>query len=169
MIRNILGAAIASAAITLAGPALADPGGGGHGGGGPGGGAGANVNVNVPAGVPNQNALDARVNSQGPTNASPTGIENASPNSVLKTNSTTTTTTTAVRGRGVMASALPNLATGLTVRNSAGTTIGTISRIVTDARGTIRAVLVTSTSGRTFRLEPSTLSIDAGVVTTTSM
>lgn len=160
MIRKILGAAIASTAIALAGPALAEPGGGGHGGGG--------APVSIPSGGPSQTGIDARVNSQGPANASPTGIEHSSPNSVLH-DTTTTTTTTRVRGQGVMSSALPGLSKGLTVRNSAGTDIGTVSRIVTDANGTIRAVLVTSSTGRTFRLAPSTLTISGGVVTTTSM
>ena len=161
MIRKILGAAVASTAVALAGPALADPGGGGHGGGG-------GPPVSLPAGGPSQTGTEARVNSQGPANASPTGIEHASPNSVLN-DTTTTTTTTRVRGQGVMSSALPGLSTGLTVRNSAGTDIGTVSRIITDSRGTIRTVLVTSSTGRTFRLAPSTLTISGGVVTTTSM
>lgn len=190
MIRNILRTTIAATAIALAGPALADPG-GGHGG-GQGNNAGGNVNVNTNAGVPSQNALDSRVNSQGPVNASPNGIENSSPNSVLKTNpAAPATTTTTVRGQGtlhanpnavgrassssvhargtVQASALPGLTTGLTVNGKAGTSIGTVSRVVTDANGNIRLVLVTGTNGRTLRLMPNTLSINAGVVTTTSM
>lgn len=163
MIRNILCAAIGGAAIALAGPALADPGGGGHAGGG----GGAGPGISIPAGGPSQTGIDARVNSQGPANASPTGIEHSSPNSVL--HDTTTATTTNVRGHGVLSSALPGLSAGLTVKNSTGTSIGTVSRIITDSRGTIRAVLVTSSTGRTFRLAPSTLTISGGVVTTTSM
>jgi hypothetical protein len=47
--------------------------------------------------------------------------------------------------------------------------IGTVSQVVTDSSGNIRAVIVTnSTTGQTFRLAPNTLSISGGTVTTTS-
>lgn len=186
MIRNLVGAALASAAIVLAGPALGHPGGGG--GGGPGAGAAGNVNVNVPMGGPSQMGIDARVNSQGPANASPTGIGHASPNSVLSTNPVTTTT---VKGQGtihanpnavgransnsslargsVQASALTGLATNMQVQNTNGTNIGTVSRIVTDSSGNIRLVLVTNaTTHQTFQLAPSTLSINGSTLVTTS-
>ena len=60
----------------------------------------------------------ARLNSQGPMHASPTGIAHASPNSVL--------------ARGAVAStALPGLTTGLNVQTTGGTSLGTVSRVVT--------------------------------------
>lgn len=188
MIRTALRTAAASVAILIAGSALAAPGGGG---GGPAGGGNVNAGANAGMGGPSQSGLDARVNSQGPMNASPTGISHASPNSVLNTNSTTTTTTRAtnsqglqhasptgishantnsVLGRGAVPStSLPGLTTGLTVQNSSGTTLGTVSRVVTDSSGNIRLVIVTSSTGQTYRLAPTTLSISGGVVTTTSM
>jgi hypothetical protein len=39
---------------------------------------------------------------------------------------------------------------------------------VTGTDGSIRAVIVTSPTGQTFRLPPTSLSISGGVVTTTS-
>ena len=97
----------------------------------------------------------ATVNSQGPANASPTGITHANSNSVL--------------ARGAVASStLTGLSTGMTVNNSAGTSIGTVSQIITGPNNTIRGVVVTSSTGQTFRLAPSTLTISGSVVTTTS-
>jgi hypothetical protein len=51
-----------------------------------------------------------------------------------------------------------------------GTTIGTVSRIVTSRDGTVRSVLVTGADGerRRIRLAPGTLSVNGDVVTTTS-
>jgi hypothetical protein len=97
----------------------------------------------------------ATVNSQGPSHASPTGIAHASPNSVL--------------ARGAVASStLPGLTTGLVVNNSSGTQVGTVTQVITGPDNTIRAVVVTSSSGKTYTLMPSTLSISGNVVTTTS-
>jgi len=92
--------------------------------------------------------------SQGLLHASITAIEHASPRSAL------------ARG-AVQASALPGLNTGATVKGKGGTTIGTVSRIVTGTDGKIRLVVATTSTGRTIRLVPNTLSISGGVVTTT--
>jgi hypothetical protein len=83
MLRTIITASVASAAIAVAAPAVAGP---GHG--APGGGA---MQPNTSMGGPSQAGLDARMNSQGPMNASPIGIMNASADSVLKGSTTTTT------------------------------------------------------------------------------
>jgi hypothetical protein len=73
-----------------------------------------------------------------------------------------------VLARGaVLPSALPGLSTGLAVRSSSGATVGTVSQVVTGADGSIRAVVVTSPSGKTVQLPPSSLSVSGGVVTTT--
>ena len=98
----------------------------------------------------------ARVNSQGPFHASATGIAHADARSVLA-------------GGAVLSSALPGLTTGLTVNSSTGASLGTVSRVVTGTDGSIRQVIVTSSSGRTLTLSPATLSISAGVVTTTQV
>src|SRR5689334_18729953 len=95
------------------------------------------------------------VNSQGQANASPTGIAHANEHSVL--------------ARGAVASnTLPGLTTGLVVNNSGGTQVGTVTKVSTGPNNTIRSVVVTSTSGKTYTLAPSTLSISGSVVTTTS-
>jgi hypothetical protein len=188
MLRNSLIAAVASTAIAVATPAFAQAHGGGGGSGGPPGAGGS------PAGSV----------SQGPTNASPTGISHANENSVLSspTGSTMQTTTAPMTGtangnsqatvnsqgpanasptgiahansnsvlaRGAVASStLPGLTTGLVVNNSSGTQVGTVSRVITGPNDTIRAVVVTDSSGKTYTLAPSSLSISGSVVTTTS-
>lgn len=97
-----------------------------------------------------------RLNSQGIYHASPTGIAHASSRSALAVGA-------------VASAALPGLTTGLTVQTSTGTTLGTVTRIVTDSSGNIRLVYVTSSTGRVYRLLPTTLSIAGTVVTTSSM
>lgn len=96
----------------------------------------------------------ARLNSQGPLHASPTGIAHANYRSVLASGT-------------VASGSLAGLTTGLTVNTSTGTTLGTVSQIVTDSSGNIRLVIVTSSTGQTYRLMPTSLSISGGVVTTT--
>jgi len=183
MFRNVVIAVLGSAAIAVAGPVPAAPGGGG--------GLGANANVNAGTRGPSPAAIDSRVNSMGPANASPMGVTRSNPNSVLHTNPTTTPVTHGTKSQGlqhasptgvaransnsalargaVAPTALPGLTTGLTVNNSAGASIGTVSRVVTGTDGSIRLVIVTSPTGQTYRLAPTSLSISGGVVTTTSM
>jgi hypothetical protein len=109
--------------------------------------AGINASTNVSAGS------QARLNSQGFAHASPTGIAHANAHSVL--------------AAGAVAGAtLPGLATGLTVNTSGGTMLGTVSQVVTGSDGSIRLVVVRSSTGQTFRLVPSSLSISGGIVTT---
>lgn len=157
MFRKTLMTTAVGAAMVIAGPAFAQA----HGprSGGPAAGANANLRANeqAPANVTTNANINSKatVNSQGPANASITGIAHASPNSVL------------ARG-AVSAATLPGLTAGVTVQNSAGTSIGTVSQVVTGSDGSIRAVIVTSPTGQTFRLGPSSLTISGGVVTTTS-
>jgi sporulation protein YlmC with PRC-barrel domain len=96
----------------------------------------------------------ARLNSQGLMHASPTGIAHASSRSVLASGA-------------VVTGSLAGLTTGLTVNTSGGTTLGKVSQIVTGPDGSVRLVIVTSATGKTFRLVPTSLSISGGVVTTT--
>jgi hypothetical protein len=56
----------------------------------------------------------------------------------------------------------------MTVQNSTGTTVGTVSQVITGSDGSIRAVVVTSPTGQTMTLAPNTLSISGGVITTTT-
>lgn len=191
MFRNIANTALVGAAMIVAGPALAGPGGGGgHGGGssiGMRGGFGAAMGPSM--NEPSRVGINSRVNSQGMLSASPRGIARSDTRSALHAQ-----TATRVRGAtsqslmhasltaishasprsalaraSVSRSALPGLTTGLTVKGNGGTTIGTVSRIVTGTDGRIRLLVATSSSGRTIRIAPNTLSISGGVVTTTSI
>jgi len=173
MIRTIFTATLASTALALAAPAFAAPGGGHGGGGGMGAGAGANVNAGAMAG-PSATAVDhANVNaglsaptttttttnpaigvSQGPAHASVNGIAHANSHSVLAAGA-------------VPSTSLPGLTTGLTVNTSGGTSLGNVSQVITGPDGSVRMVIVTSSTGQTYRLPASSLSISGGVVTTT--
>ena len=95
-------------------------------------------------------------NSQGPFHASPTGIAHANQNSVL------------ARG-SVALSTLSGLATNMQVQNANGTNIGSVSQIVMGPNNTVRLVIVTNmTTGQTFRLAPTTLSINGTTLVTSS-
>lgn len=65
---------------------------------------------------------------------------------------------------------LLGLRTGLVVRNRAGVRVGTVSRIVTSADGTVRSVLVARARGQGhLRLAPDALRVDGNVVTTSAV
>jgi hypothetical protein len=97
---------------------------------------------------------ESRVNREAPEHASPTGVANANENAGL---SSTT------------AADLSGLSTGLTVKDSTGATIGTVSKIEKSKDGTVKNVLVNAAgSTRTIRLAPSSLSVSGDVVTTTT-
>jgi hypothetical protein len=147
--------------------------------------------------------IDARINSQGSLNASPTAIGRASSSSVLSTQSTASGRTLGTGGsystnsqaatrsqalqhaaptaisransnsvlaRGaVSTSSLAGLNTGLTVETSTGTTLGTVTRVISGPNNTIRAVVVTSASGQTYTLPANSLSVSGSIVTTTSV
>ncbi len=186
MVVKTMMSAAAGAAILIAAPVYAQA----HGGGG-----GA---MNGPAGG---SSSVASMHSEGPANASQTGIDHASSMSVLNrgtaTNGTTSSTTNysarsqgAVHSQalqhaspnaiahanansvlargGVASSTLSGLNTGLTVQTTSGTTLGTVSQIITGPNNMIRAVVVTSASGQTYTLPANSLSVSGSIVTTTS-
>lgn len=155
--RHIL-VALASASLIAGGQALAQGRGGGHGGGHGNMGASAHGSMGAQMGHGLDVRTDARVNSQGPNHASDRAIERADENSVLHGT---------VRPPRADLSALR---AGLTVRNSAGTTLGTIRRVNRSADGSVRSVLIASANGpRTIPVRPGTLSISGNVVTTTQV
>ena len=191
MFRSIANTALVSAALVVAGPALAGPaGGGGHGGGAP---MGMRGGFGAPMGpsmsVPSHVGINSRVNSQGMLYASPRGIARSNTRSALHMQALTrmrgatnqslmhasltaishASPRSALARASVPKSALPGLTTGLTVKGTGGTTVGTVSRIVTGPDGRIRLLLATSSSGRTIRLAPNTLSISGGAVTTSAL
>lgn len=99
-------------------------------------------------------ASNRRVNSQGPANANVNGLMNASPNSVLADAGVTT---------------LTGLTTGLTVNNSAGTSIGTVTEVLTNRSGAVVGIRVDLTGdGGIVFIPATTLSIDGTIVTTSS-
>jgi hypothetical protein len=99
----------------------------------------------------------ARESSQGSTHASDTAKTHANANSALGVDTSAT------------ASALIGLKTGLTVKDSSGATLGTVSKIEKSKDGTVRSVLVASASGKTktLHLAPGDLTVSGDVVTTT--
>jgi hypothetical protein len=162
--------ALAGTALLAAAPAIAKPGGGG---GGPqtttGQGAGIermggpdrtmpdvsrSTSQDRPATTNNGTTQreQSRANSQGPANASPTGVANANENSVLA-------------GGSVAADTLPGLTTGLTVNSSTGTSLGTVSKVVAGSDGSIRMIIVTTSTGETIRVPATSLTISGDVVT----
>ena len=163
--RHIL-TALATASLVAGGSALAQGRGGGHGGGhGQGHGVGVGVGVGVghdrirvdsdirrnDVGVNTRD--DARLNSRGPDNANVRARARANDNSVL--------------ARGRVSTDLTLLRTGLVVRNSAGTNLGTIRRINRTRDGRIVNVLVRDPLGRsrTIPVAPNSLRISGGLVT----
>jgi hypothetical protein len=99
----------------------------------------------------------ARVDSQGPANANIRARTRADANSVLHDD--------------LLPPNLVGLRAGLTVRNAAGVTVGTVRRIQTSADGSVRAVLIAGLddSRRLIPLSPRSLSVDGDVVTTTAV
>ena len=177
MVRKYVLAALAGAAIVCAGPALAQRG-GGHGGGpgggmgGPGGGMGnaglggfggmGNAGgMGSPGGMSDMGATmrdQARMNSQGPAHASPTGIANANQNSVLA--GTTATNT-------VSSGPLSGLTTGTTIYSN-GQAVGTVQQIRTTGNGSVAMVLVKGTNGGMYAVPASKLTYIGGTLSTTA-
>jgi len=100
---------------------------------------------------------EARSRSQGPAHASATGIAHANQNSVLAGATTNVS--------------LGGLSTGMIVRDTQGMTIGTVSRVIRSADGSVRNVLVATESGRRriVPLAPETLTLSGDAVITTRL
>lgn len=173
--KQVLTLAAAIALIPAAAFAQHGPGGSGHGGGegppagvgspggmGPGGmgpgsmggvmgGLGRMGTDNVPV-----TRDQARMNSQGPANASATGIEHANQNSVLAG----TTPTTSVRS-----GALAGLTTGTTLFSN-GTAVGTVQQIRTTGNGSVAVVIVKGTNGGLYPVPANKLTFSGGTLST---
>jgi hypothetical protein len=129
----------------------------------------------------------ARLNSQGPANASATGIAHANSHSVLagaaanvtprgsrRANSqgpahASATGIAHANSRSVLAGASTSRLTGVSVGMplfSNGTQVGTVTRVIT-ANGVITRVLAQGMNGRIYSFAPSQLTATAGSVTTT--
>lgn len=159
MFRNTMICALAGATMMTAAPALAQR--GPLGGGGPP--AGVGGMIGGPSGMGSMGGMNsigletrdaARVNSQGPVNASTTAIGRANANSVLSGTSTTTTPLTGVT-------------TGMALSQN-GTQVGTVTRVSTNGRGVITRVLVRGTNGQIYSVAPSTLTLSGGTLSTST-
>lgn len=170
---KFLFAALGSAAVMLATPALAHP---GNGGGGPPSGAGGPGNAGGfgnAGGLGNQGGFgnggmndvgvttrdEARMNSQGPANASANGIANANQNSVLFPGTTATST--------VASGALAGLSTGATLYSN-GTAVGTVQQIRTTGQGSVAVVIVKGSNGHLYGIPANKLTFTGGTLSTTS-
>jgi len=182
MRRKLILTALASAAILCGGQALAQhgggPGGGGGGGhgGGPGGGAGGMGGIGNgggfgpggAGGIGNAGGMNgdfgasmrdqARANSQGPANASATGIAHANENSVL---AGTTGTNRVTSG------ALSGVTTGMPVFSN-GTMVGTVQQIRMAGNGSVALVLVKGANGGIFPVPANKLSLSGGTLSTSA-
>jgi hypothetical protein len=175
MLSKSMAAALASAAMVWAGPALAQShgGGGGHGNGaanasthGGGGGAGNAGGAGLGGfgsgldNIPVNNGTDmrdaARANSQGPAHASATGIAHANQNSVLAGTGST---------NAVTSGNLAGLTTGMTLFSN-GTAVGTVKQIRTTGNGSVAVVLVQGANGRLYPIPASKLALNGGALTT---
>lgn len=116
----------------------------------------ATVDANANASASANPDAPAGANSQGAANANLEAVTNANANSALAAGA-------------VASTALPGLTTGLTVKDSAGASLGTVSEVVTGEDGSIRLVVINGADGKTHRLMPNKLSISGGVVTTTEI
>lgn len=150
---------IATLALVSAAPVAAQLGGvlGGGGGanvGGAVGGVGSTVGGAVGAQGGNGASVSdqARVNSQGAANASVNGLANTNANSALS-------------GAGV--TTLTGIETGLSVKNSTGASIGTVSKVITNNRGAVVGVKVKLAGGGSATIPATTLAMNGSVVTTT--
>ena len=122
---------------------------------------------------------NARMNSQGPFNASASGMAHANENSVLSgpishpradhdgdgedhEHGAFTTVTSVTSG------SLSGLADAQTVKTSSGATLGVVSKILVDKKGATEGVVVTQANGEKIFLPAKSLSFANNVVTTTS-
>jgi hypothetical protein len=130
----------------------------------------------MPEGGTSGIGTQARLNSQGPAHASSVGIHNASPSSALHTNLTNHPAMDAHHHSLIDdhspaahhpgSSHVVDLHTGLTVFNSGGHILGTITHVLTDAHGMITDVLVTAPTGQTYSLPANSFSLSGNMLIT---
>jgi len=112
---------------------------------------------------------EARMNSQGPANASATGIAHANSNSVLSGTSAgldrmfpgTRTTSTVASG------SLAGLTTGMTLMSN-GMAVGTVQQIRTAGNGSVAVVIIKGTNGGLFAVPANKLMLSAGTLSTSA-
>lgn len=97
-----------------------------------------------------------RLNSEGPENASRTGISNAERNSVLAGTSPTSTVTSG---------AFAGLTTGAKLYSN-GTMVGTVQQIRTTGRGSVAMVVIKGTNGGYYAVPANRLTYSGGTLST---
>jgi hypothetical protein len=190
MFRNTLFATIATVAVVAATPALAKPGGGG----GLGGGLGASVRAGGAAtsdfGVSVRDT--ARVNGQAAAsaNANARAMERANTNSAVSNDlSSETMTGSRIRTKDLQSKSSSKISEqneistsgsvkgqtslevtpGMTVTDSGGATIGTVTGIRTVGNGSVKSVQVTLTDGSVIVLSGNSLTANGSVLVTNSL
>jgi hypothetical protein len=171
---------ISTLAIAAATPALAAPGGGRGGGGDRGGlsaganaGGGATIERGMGRGMERGQTMDRINNGQLMKGEATTGTR--IPDSATRIRSKSdmsgsSDTTTASAGITTMGkTTLTGVETGMVVNDSGGVAIGTVTGVTTKGSGSIRTVQVTLTNGQIITLSPNSLSLNSGVLTTTSV
>ncbi len=149
MIRRLAFSGVLAAALAFAAvPALAHGGGGGGGGG-----IGHGNDVGAASG-------NAGANRQGPSHAATEAGLNANAHAGL-----------AGASKGVQ---IPGLTKGMTLTDSTGAAVGTITKVNRSAGGVVRAVLVTPAAStglhrHTVPIRPDTITLTGGVATTTTL
>lgn len=170
-------ATISALAVAAATPALAKPGGGGGGGGGLGAGvnAGGQATIGIDRGMgrgTDRMTTDRINNGQLMKGEAATGTR--IPESATRVRGKSdvrgaaeTTATTDVTAMGK--TTLTGVETGMTVNDSGGATIGTVTGVTTKGNGSIRTVQVTLTNGQIITLAPNSLTLDGDVLVTNSL
>jgi hypothetical protein len=189
MKRNVIIYALAGAALTAAGPALAKPGGGnggGHGNAGAtvgatatGGGSlsgagttvGSDINTTVGSSISTRGASGTmgRGAAMGSGHVGGTSAIDMRGSTSMKSATTRSGASTQLGGTTRLSSQLTGVTSGMTVVDTGGATIGTVSGITTRGNGGLRTVQVTLTDGSIITLAPSSLSLNGGVLTTNSL
>jgi hypothetical protein len=172
-------ATISALAVAASTPALAKPGGGG--GGDRGGGLGAGVNaggrdtIGIDRGMgrgTDRMTTDRINNGQLMKGEAATGtrIPESATRIRGKSNLRGSAETTAATDVAAMGkTALTGVETGMTVNDSGGAAIGTVTGVTTKGNGSIRTVQLTLTNGQIITLAPNSLTLDGDVLVTNSL
>lgn len=167
MKRNVIICALTGAALAMAGPAAAKPGGGGgHGKGGVGatmsGGQAGGPSASVGSDLSGATRGMSGISNRG-ANARASANLNAGFGSAIGTRGSTS-----IRSASANAQ-LTGVTTGMTVVDSTGATIGTVTNVTLTGGGRVRDVQVTLTDGTVIFLSAKSLSLDGSVLTTSSL
>lgn len=192
MKRRVIIGALASVALAATAPALAKPGGGGGGGHGKSGanasgtiggdigagigrGAGANVGGTIGTSTDiGRGGISGGANAGGSATAggrvgAGSAIDMRGSASARSKAGSAVNVGTQVGANAQLSTQLTGVTTGMTVVDSGGATIGTVTNVTLTGGGRVRSVQVTLTDGSRIFLSPNSLSLDGDVLATTSL